>query len=95
MNKAINEEIDKVRTSSENQTTFQKDPKIDKNKIIDDVEKVKNSNQSLNNKTEEDLVFKIQKKMILLIKLSSMTKSQLICQEVNLVIIFLKIVRSV
>ena len=61
MNKAINEEIDKVRTSSENQTTFQKDPKIDKNKIIDDVEKVKNSNQSLNNKTEEDLVFKIQK----------------------------------
>ena len=30
--------------------------------------------------------------MILLIKLVSMTKSQLICQEVNLVIIFLKIV---
>ena len=42
VNKVINEEIDKVRTSSENQTTFQKDPKIDKNKIIDDVEKVKN-----------------------------------------------------
>ena len=60
INKVINKEMDKMRTS-EKQNTILPNSMIEKDKILDDVEKVEKSNQSVNDKIEENLVFTFQK----------------------------------